>query len=430
MGCPLWPARPGYQHEDRPNFPEFRRPLAWPKIQAEGNLQRLLEGCHPPTDLDPRTSAVCGNMGGKLAVVDVDPKNGGDIEKMRGLLAELGVRIFAEVATPSAGRHFYIAGHEDLPTVHSTTKNKRLPDYPGVDILSYRAHVYLPGTYRWRKGKGYEILFDDLDALTNDGDPQGAESFADWVAQQLASHAHSSAKSRERSEQQLARNAHSSAKGREQSEFVFDPAPQWDGTPPDTRQQKYLDATLAAEVAKVSAAQEGGRNDALNLAALKLGHYIAGAGMNQDNVIDALMGAARENGLVDDDGERSPKATIRSGLRAGKKTPRAVPPGRADEVPPDKMSHEEFWAKTETLRHVRGLARARRVGPWGLLGASLARVVAVVPPTVQLPPLVGDEQVYRGSPGGLRIDRCGDHTCWERIGVTMQRAGVCPERDP
>src|ERR1700757_4284505 len=149
LGCPLWAADPGYECDEGPNCPEFHRPRDWQKTEAEGNLQRLLEQLRYPTKLYPRTSAVCANMGGKVAVVDADPKNGCDIEKVQALLAELSVRIFAEVATPSGGRHFYIAGHEDLPTVHSNAKNERLPGYPGVDIQSYKANVFLPGTFRW-----------------------------------------------------------------------------------------------------------------------------------------------------------------------------------------------------------------------------------------------------------------------------------------
>ena len=51
------------------------------------------------------------NTGDPLAVVDVDTRNGGDVEKVRALLAEYKVRIFAEVDTPSGGKYFYIAGH-------------------------------------------------------------------------------------------------------------------------------------------------------------------------------------------------------------------------------------------------------------------------------------------------------------------------------
>jgi hypothetical protein len=363
LGAALWLAQPTQPGEPNHGHPEFHRPFGWQQNQPEA-LERAVDGYRCATPLFPNTAAICANMGGVVVVVDVDPRNGGDIEKMRNLLDELKVRIFAPVRTPSGGRHFYIAGHPDLPSVHSTAENNRLPGYPGVDIQSYGTNVFLPGTRRPKYGgRGYAIEFDDLDALIKDGDPEGAERFADWVAAQKASH------------------IRGSAQGAQRCEFQFDPAPQWDGTPPDKRQQDYLDAALAGEAKKVAAAEQGGRNDALNIAALKLGHYIAGAGLGQDTVVDALTGAARQNGLVDDDGIESVHATIRSGLRAGVKTPRAVP---------DKMSHQEFWEKTDTLRHVRDFARARRVGPWALLGVCLARVTADVPPSVQLPPLVGD----------------------------------------
>lgn len=51
---------------------------------------------------------------------------------------------------------------------------------------------------------------------------------------------------------------------------------------------------------------------------------------------------------------------------------------------------EGFWELTPTLRHIRDFAHARLVGPWAVLGVVLARVVATIPPTVQLPPWVGD----------------------------------------
>ena len=60
---------------------------------------------------------------------------------------------------------------------------------------------------------------------------------------------------------------------------------------------------------------------------------------------------------------------------------------KADQT--EKDPEPEFWESTDTLRHIRDFARARRVGPWALLGASLARVTAAVPPRVRLPPLVG-----------------------------------------
>jgi hypothetical protein len=51
--------------------------------------------------------------------------------------------------------------------------------------------------------------------------------------------------------------------------------------------------------------------------------------------------------------------------------------------------HGSFWELTDTLQHVRDFARARRVSPWALLGVTLARLLTTIPPSVQLPPLVG-----------------------------------------
>jgi hypothetical protein len=53
---------------------------------------------------------------------------------------------------------------------------------------------------------------------------------------------------------------------------------------------------------------------------------------------------------------------------------------------------DDFWEKTDVLGHIRDFARARLVSPWAMLGVVLARVVARIPPTVQLPPLVGGGQ--------------------------------------
>jgi len=128
------------------------------------------------------------NTGDPLAVVDVE-RNASDVEKVRALLAEYKVRIFAEVDTPSGGKYFYIAGHSDLPSLHSTDKNQRLPGYPSVDIQSHGCDVFTPGTLRIKYGgDGYDIVYDELDRLALlDEDDGGSGVLTDWVAEQLAS---------------------------------------------------------------------------------------------------------------------------------------------------------------------------------------------------------------------------------------------------
>jgi hypothetical protein len=123
LGVTIWVASTGGK--------EFIRPGGWQKLTPDRNHERL-------NSFIPGM-ALCINTGGAVVVVDVDPRNGGDIEKVHALLLKLNVRIFAKVKTPSGGRHFYIAGHPELPSVHS------LPGYPGVDIQSFGCNVFVPG---------------------------------------------------------------------------------------------------------------------------------------------------------------------------------------------------------------------------------------------------------------------------------------------
>lgn len=51
---------------------------------------------------------------------------------------------------------------------------------------------------------------------------------------------------------------------------------------------------------------------------------------------------------------------------------------------------EAFWSARPELSDLRQFARARRVGPWAMLGHSLAMVIGAIPPEVVLPPTIGD----------------------------------------
>jgi hypothetical protein len=246
--------------------------------------------------------AIMARTGGLLAVVDVDTKNGADVEKTRQLLDGLGVRIFAELETPGTddqgrrGRHFCIAGHPDLPSC------SELDGWDGIDVLSYGRLWFLPGTQRPKyNGAGYDIVFDDLDALADGGDPDGAEAFADWAAERRA-----------KPEQ-------------------FAASKPWQGGEPDARRAAYLQSMLTGMLGDLSAmGKDSGRNIAVFNKAMKCGNFIAGAGLDEKKATDLLLEASRQNGLVRDDGERSVKASIRSGIKNGKAKPRAVPDPKDD----------------------------------------------------------------------------------------------------
>lgn len=270
---------------------EFKRPEGWQHTDAANNAKQL----------DTFTEgAVCALLGAPLAVVDVDTKNGADPGAVVDLLASLAVPILANVATPSGGRHFYVPGHPDLATVHATADRDGLEGFPGVEILSHGTNTFLPGTTRPKyDGRGYVVLADRLDEYTPDTGAGAA--LAEWVNTHRATRAAAS---------------------------DLPPAAPWDGRDPDARERAYLAAVLDRQAREVADCQPGGRNLTLYTAALKLGSFVAGAGMDETAAWQALTEAADACGLTHDDGPVSVRATIRSGLSNGKRHPRAVPPPR------------------------------------------------------------------------------------------------------
>jgi hypothetical protein len=87
------------------------------------------------------------------------------------------------------------------------------------------------------------------------------------------------------------------------------------------RARRYLQAAMDAELAAVAYATEV-RNNTLNRAAFRLGQ-LAGAGLGDPaQLTDALLDAALHAGLAD----REARATIASGLGAGQRHPRPLPP--------------------------------------------------------------------------------------------------------
>ncbi len=83
------------------------------------------------------------------------------------------------------------------------------------------------------------------------------------------------------------------------------------------RVRRYARAALEAEAARVARTPEGGRNNQLNRSAFTLGGWVAHGALRAEEVVDALLAAARAAGL----GEREALATIHSGLRAGVRRP-------------------------------------------------------------------------------------------------------------
>lgn len=171
-------------------------------------------------------------------------------------------------------------------------------------------------------------------------------------------------------------------------------AREWTGTPATPEQERRAAEILKDRYEQVRDAPKGSRNRTLNTAALVLGHYVPHY-LSEKAVVDTLMEASRENGMVKDDGMRTARQTLRSGLETGMAEPRefsevAVPvldvnvvEGTAPLLP------DEFWDTTPTLAHIRAGAQAKGVTPAAVLGEVLARVALTTDYRVETDPATG-----------------------------------------
>ncbi len=144
QGLPVFMARRTPEYTD--GAPEFHLPKKWPDTKP--NLEVLAEW--------RRGDALCLVAGHGLDIVDVDTKNGAEVDEQRERLRGCGVTVLAEVSTPSGGAHFYVRS-AGICSAASTSV--------GVDFRGRGADnsgsgfVYLPGTLRPKyQGKGYEWL--------------------------------------------------------------------------------------------------------------------------------------------------------------------------------------------------------------------------------------------------------------------------------
>jgi Bifunctional DNA primase/polymerase, N-terminal len=89
------------------------------------------------------------------------------------------------------------------------------------------------------------------------------------------------------------------------------------------RERQYAKAALDGCANQLANSTPGGRNDALNKAAFRLGTMIARGWIPRATVEQRLYEAAVQNGSVKDDGSIAALATIKSGIEAGLREPHA-----------------------------------------------------------------------------------------------------------
>lgn len=100
-----------------------------------------------------------------------------------------------------------------------------------------------------------------------------------------------------------------------------DDRPRTNGSDISDREHAFARVALDACAAELASAGAGGRNQALNAASFRMGRQIAAGRIGRAEVERQLETAAQACGLVKDDGWPSVRATIRSGIEGGMKTP-------------------------------------------------------------------------------------------------------------
>lgn len=163
-----------------------------------------------------------------------------------------------------------------------------------------------------------------------------------------------------------------------------------EGITADEAVRKYGLAALDRERDQLARTGSGGRNQALNNAALALGSLVAAGALSEAMARAALQEAAQANGLWADDGARACLATIDSGMKAGLRSPRDL---------------SEIRAEAQRRGGRVGSSRGRGLAPARTAAQPAASTSAADPSAPPAPP-GGSEAEFRPShAGGKRRKR-------------------------
>lgn len=233
-------------------------------------------------------------------VIDIDPKDGPTAEEVLAAIeAAIGEPLpqGPRVQTPRGGLHLYLA----MPA--SAEIGNRTKVIPCVDVRGTGGYVIVPPSIR----QGAKARKDGCDgvaytSLKKAKPPAPSDALIHFVTEY-----------RHGRDQDAPATSRSAAR------------PPSTGPAPMSRDEKVLNYALKAlhaEVDALGSTTEGSRNDRLNRAAYALGQLVGAGALEEHDVVDALEAAADRCGLLREDGVRSVRATIQSGLRGGIAQPR------------------------------------------------------------------------------------------------------------
>lgn len=167
--------------------------------------------------------------------------------------------------------------------------------------------------------------------------------------------------------------------------------------------QKYARQAIEDESELLAATRSGRRNDQLNISAMKLGQLVGAGYLNRTEVESALESACHANKYIQEHNRKKFLDSLKSGLDKGCSEPRDmsdvgvhghseyVTEGVRSRIKSENLGEIEgdFWLRRESLEIIYQAAMAGLLSPWALLGCCAAKALALCPPTVRLPALVG-----------------------------------------
>ena len=206
---------------------------------------------------------------GDLAVIDLDDAfdADGEITETAKMFLE-HFSSYAEISPSRKGIHIWLKAKISGPNIPKVEV-----DGQSIEVFTHDHHVTLTGCY-----SGYEVLRDC---------------------------------------QAKAENFYKNLRPASEISREKEPEPAR-GVRVDDRIQRYVEAALIGESEAVRGEREGNRNNRLNQAAFTLGRLVGGSYLSEMELERELLNAAKHAGLS----EEEARATIRSGLGAGKNDPR------------------------------------------------------------------------------------------------------------
>jgi len=189
---------------------------------------------------------------------------------------------YSEISPSGSGVHVFVKGM--LPKGAKNT-NDQMKDKNRIEVFTDKHHITITGNRLTDYPETIEDRSEIIESIYNE-------------VMEVKTAKKEAAKKEKRSKKRLVYDA------REES------------------RKKYVAAAIEDEIKTLRSTPEGGRNNQLNRSAFSIGQFVGGHYIGEHEAIRELERAARSAGMTEKDGIA---ATIRSGLDAGKLSPREIP---------------------------------------------------------------------------------------------------------